>query len=78
MLLQRMPALSPDLSSTLFGSPGPLRQILDTVLAFEAGDPAGMSGLPVPSGELTEAYLSALAWTTRTTAPVDSGAGRGR
>jgi EAL and modified HD-GYP domain-containing signal transduction protein len=69
MLLERIPALAPELSSALFGSPGPLQQILDAVLRYEIGDRAPRD-LPVSQTVLVESYLDALAWTTETTLAV--------
>jgi EAL and modified HD-GYP domain-containing signal transduction protein len=69
MLLERMPALAPDLSSALFGGPGPLQQILDAVLRYELGD-AARPGLPFSQTILVNAYLEALTWTTETAAAV--------
>jgi EAL and modified HD-GYP domain-containing signal transduction protein len=69
MLLERMPALAPDLAGALFGGPGPLRQILDAVLRYEFGDAEG-HGFPAPPAVLVDSYLDALAWTTQTTAAV--------
>jgi c-di-GMP-related signal transduction protein len=71
MLLERMPAFAPELSSALFGSPGPLQQILDAVLRYEIGDDAPLD-LPVSRTVLVESYLDALAWTTQTTSAVHS------
>jgi EAL and modified HD-GYP domain-containing signal transduction protein len=66
MLLERMPALAPELSDALFGRPGPLQQILDAVLRYEIGDHAPIDLQAI----LVESYLDALAWTTETTAAV--------
>ncbi len=66
MLLERVPALAPDLSGALFGGAGPLSQILDAVLRYEAGDEPS-ADLPVPPAVLVQSYLDALAWTTETT-----------
>jgi EAL and modified HD-GYP domain-containing signal transduction protein len=57
-----LPALSDDLKSALHGEPGPLREVLDAVLRYEAGDLAG----PGDPGRLAADYLEALAWTTDT------------
>jgi EAL and modified HD-GYP domain-containing signal transduction protein len=69
MLLERMPALAPDLSSALFGGPGPLQQVLDAVLRYELGQDA-RPDRALPQTILVNAYLEALAWTTETTAAV--------
>jgi EAL and modified HD-GYP domain-containing signal transduction protein len=62
----RMPSLAPDLAAALAGAPGPLRDVLDLVLAYERGDVAALNDAVVPLSVLSEAYLAALAWTTET------------
>jgi EAL and modified HD-GYP domain-containing signal transduction protein len=70
-LLERMPALSPELADALLGKPGPLRSVLDAVLAYERQDLAGVSAGPVSLRTMADAYLGALAWTTETTRATD-------
>jgi EAL and modified HD-GYP domain-containing signal transduction protein len=70
-LLERMPALSPDLADALLGKPGPLRSVLDAVVAYEHEDLAGVSAGPVSLRTMADAYLGALAWTTETTRATD-------
>jgi EAL and modified HD-GYP domain-containing signal transduction protein len=67
VLLDRMPALTPELAEALSGKPGGLRSILDAVHSYERQDLAGASAGPVTLQGMAEAYLGALAWTTETT-----------
>jgi len=67
MLLERMPALGPDLGEALLGQPGPLRQVLDAVIGYQRQDLVAASAGPVSLGVMADAYLGALAWTTATT-----------
>jgi EAL and modified HD-GYP domain-containing signal transduction protein len=71
-MLERMPSLSPDLADALGGAPGPLRQVLDAVLAYERADLTALERAPVPLSVMAEAYLSALAWTTETSRAASS------
>jgi c-di-GMP-related signal transduction protein len=64
-MLERIPALAPELSDALRGGPGPLRQVLDAVVRYEKHLDAGSSHIPLDI--LSEAYIGALAWTTETT-----------
>ena len=65
-----LPALADDLRSALCGEPGPLRDVLDAVLAYEHGDLATLCDDPGRSGGITNAYVQALAWTTKTEAGI--------
>lgn len=65
-MLERMPALSPDLAAALRGQPGPLREVMEAVVAYEKHRPDAASS-HIPLDVLSEAYLGALAWTTETT-----------
>jgi hypothetical protein len=62
----RMPSLSPELADALTGTPGPLRDVLDVVLAYQHGDVETLRKADVPLSLLSDAYLAALAWTTET------------
>jgi EAL and modified HD-GYP domain-containing signal transduction protein len=62
----RMPSLAPDLAAALAGTPGPLRDVLDLVLAYQRGDMTTLRTAVVPLSVLSDAYLAALAWTTET------------
>jgi EAL and modified HD-GYP domain-containing signal transduction protein len=66
-MLERMPALSPELTGTLLGRPGPLREVLDAVIGYQREDLMAASNGPVSLGAMADAYLGALAWTTETT-----------
>jgi EAL and modified HD-GYP domain-containing signal transduction protein len=66
-MLERMPALGSELAEALFGRPGPLRDVLDCVIAYERQDLAALAQAPVPLKTMADAYLGALAWTTETT-----------
>jgi c-di-GMP-related signal transduction protein len=63
---ERLPSLSPDLSEALAGHPGPLTDVLNAVLAYQRGDVAALQRSGLPLSLLSDAYLSALAWTTET------------
>lgn len=65
-LAEGMPALAEDLRDALAGRPGPLREVLDSVIGYENGDLAALVGSCQPADELAAAYLQALAWTTAT------------
>ncbi len=71
-LLERMPALAPELADALLGRPGPLRNVIDAVVAYEHQDLAAVAGGPVSLRIMADAYLGALAWTTETTRATDS------
>jgi EAL and modified HD-GYP domain-containing signal transduction protein len=71
-LLERMPALAPELADALLGKPGPLRSVIDAVVAYEREDMAGVSEGPVSLRTMADAYLGALAWTTATTRATDA------
>jgi c-di-GMP-related signal transduction protein len=70
-LLERMPALAPELADALLGRPGPLRSVLDAVIAYEHQDLIGVADGPVSLRIMADAYLGALAWTTETTRATD-------
>jgi c-di-GMP-related signal transduction protein len=63
-----LPALSDELRGALAGEPGPLRTVLDAVLAYEAGTLTPEATTPQTGERLAGAYLDALAWTTNTLA----------
>jgi c-di-GMP-related signal transduction protein len=66
----RLPSLAPDLSAGLAGESGPLRDVLDAVLAYERGDVVAAQRAGVPLNVLSDAYLAALAWTAETSRDV--------
>jgi EAL and modified HD-GYP domain-containing signal transduction protein len=66
-LLERMPALAPDLAEALLGRAGPLRDLLDAVIGYERQDLVAAAAGPVSLGAMADAYLGALACTTETT-----------
>jgi len=66
-LLERMPALGPDLGEALLGRPGPLRQVLDAVIGYQRQDLVAASAGPISLAAMADAYLGALAWTTAIT-----------
>jgi EAL and modified HD-GYP domain-containing signal transduction protein len=61
-----LPALADDLREALAAEPGPLREVLDSVLGYERGDLTTLVGSHGPADELATAYVQALAWTTAT------------
>jgi EAL and modified HD-GYP domain-containing signal transduction protein len=63
-----LPALADDLRAALSGDPGPLRTVLDAVLAYEEGDLSDLGDSTAAVGDLSSAYLEALAWTSGTIA----------
>lgn len=62
-----LPFLAPELATALNGGPGPMRDLLDAVRAYEAADNELMLSSRVPLSALSESYLDALAWTTDVT-----------
>jgi c-di-GMP-related signal transduction protein len=66
-----LPALADDLRAALSGDAGPLRTILDAVLQYERGDLTQLGGAS-EIGDLSTAYLEALAWTSGTVAGATS------
>jgi EAL and modified HD-GYP domain-containing signal transduction protein len=70
--LAGLPALADDLKAALAGDDGPLRQVLDAVLAYEQGDLDALADDPGRAGGIASAYVQALAWTTRTVAGIDA------
>lgn len=69
-LLERLPPLTPELADALVGGSGPLRALLDAVRGYETGDLDAVAATGVDAALLAQAYLDALAWTSRTTAAV--------
>jgi c-di-GMP-related signal transduction protein len=65
-LVDGLPALADDLREALGGEPGPLREVLDSVLGYESGDLAVLVGRCALADDLATAYVQALAWTTAT------------
>ncbi|MEJ2577592.1 MAG: HDOD domain-containing protein [Kineosporiaceae bacterium] len=65
--VQGLPPLGADLDAALRGEPGPLRQVLDAVLAYQRRDSAEIARIGVTEQKVAQAYLSALAWAHRTT-----------
>ncbi len=64
-----LPALADDLREALAGEPGPLREVLDSVVGYETGDLAVLVGSCQLADDLASAYVQALAWTTATVNP---------
>jgi c-di-GMP-related signal transduction protein len=58
--------LTPEVSAALIRGEGRLGQVLATVRSYEEVDLGALGRAPVDSGELAQAYLSALGWSTRT------------
>lgn len=73
-LLDALPPLSADLDAALRGQPGPLRDLLDGVLAYEHRNDAALAASSLPSELVASSYLSALAWTSRTVGAVTASA----
>lgn len=71
VLLERIPPLSDELAGALTGTPGPLRRLLDAVRGYEDGDLDVVATSRLDPADIAEAYLGALAWTSRTAAAVD-------
>ena len=69
---QRLPSLSPELAAALAGRPGPLTDVLGAVLAYQRGDVVALRRSGLPLSLLSDAYLSALAWTTETSRAADA------
>jgi EAL and modified HD-GYP domain-containing signal transduction protein len=65
-LVDGLPSLADDLREALTGEPGSLREVLESVLAYEFGDLAVLVGSFTLADELANAYVRALAWTTAT------------
>jgi EAL and modified HD-GYP domain-containing signal transduction protein len=65
-LVDEMPALADDLRQALAGGPGPLREVLESVLGYESGDLAVLVGSRTLADDLATTYVQALAWTTAT------------
>ncbi|MDQ1294573.1 MAG: hypothetical protein QG608_2458 [Actinomycetota bacterium] len=65
-MLDGMPPLASDLRSALLDSDGPLWPVLDAVLSYERQDLHHLGQLDIPQRDVAAAYLSALAWTSRT------------
>jgi c-di-GMP-related signal transduction protein len=72
-LLERLPTLDPDLAGALMGSKGPMRDLLDTVHAYENLDHMAMARLGITSSSIASCHLSALAWATDIRRLVSSG-----
>jgi len=62
-----LPFLAPDLAAALQGEPGPMRDLLDAVRAYEAANDDLMRSSGISLSALSESYLDALAWTTTVT-----------
>jgi EAL and modified HD-GYP domain-containing signal transduction protein len=72
---ERLPSLSPELAEALAGTPGPLTDVLEAVLAYQRGDVAALRRSGLPLSLLSDAYLAALAWTTETSRAAGDPAG---
>jgi EAL and modified HD-GYP domain-containing signal transduction protein len=62
---QHLP-LTSDVAAALVHGEGRLGDVLSTVRAYETVDLDALGRAPVDAGELAQAYLSALGWSTRT------------
>jgi EAL and modified HD-GYP domain-containing signal transduction protein len=62
--------LTADVAAALIRGEGQLGEVLVTVRAYEQVDLGALGRAPVDSGELAQAYLAALGWSTRTFAAV--------
>lgn len=71
-LLDGMPPLAPDLRAALLDSDGPLWPVLDAVTSYERQDLRRLRRSDIPQRDVAAAYLSALAWTSRTVAVAQS------
>ncbi|WP_239152242.1 EAL and HDOD domain-containing protein [Virgisporangium aurantiacum] len=58
--------LTPDVAAALIRGEGRLGEVLATVHSYERVDLGALGQAPVDSGELAQAYLAALGWSTRT------------
>jgi c-di-GMP-related signal transduction protein len=58
--------LTADVAAALIRGEGRLGEVLTTVHSYEQVDLGALGQTPVDSGELAQAYLSALGWSTRT------------
>jgi len=72
VLLDGLPPLAPRLEAAMNGQPGPLRSVLDAVLAYEREDFAALTAADIPVAEVATSYLAALAWTSQMIAPLGS------
>jgi c-di-GMP-related signal transduction protein len=68
-----LPALSDELRAALSGDPGPLKTVLEAVLAYERGDLEALTDSTATVGDLSTVYLEALAWTSGTIAGAATG-----
>jgi EAL and modified HD-GYP domain-containing signal transduction protein len=68
-LVQDLP-LTTEVSTALARAQGPLAEVLSLVHAYENADLDALRQAPPHAGQLAEAYLAALAWSTRTLAPL--------
>jgi EAL and modified HD-GYP domain-containing signal transduction protein len=71
-LVEQLPLLGPELTQALVGRAGPLRDLLDAVLAYEQADLERLALSEIPLSVLAESYLEALAWTTETSRSVEN------
>lgn len=62
--------LTADVAAALIRGEGRLGEVLATVHSYERVDVGALGRAPVDSGELAQAYLSALGWSTRTFASI--------
>ena len=69
-IADRMP-LTPEVQAALTHGAGRLGEVLATVRAYESVDLGALGRAPIDSGELAQAYLAALGWSTRMLSTVD-------
>jgi EAL and modified HD-GYP domain-containing signal transduction protein len=62
-LCDRLPTLNTELAAALRGTAGPLRSVLDAVLAHERQDHADVAAHGQRSDEVSQAYLRSLRWS---------------
>ena len=65
-LSRGFPPLGDQLDAALHGEPGPLRTVLDSVLAYQRCDVSGVRQCGQDEGRVARSYLAGLAWAHRT------------
>jgi len=71
-LLEGLPPLAPSLQAAMDGIPGPLRTVLDAVLAYEVGAVNTVGELGIRTADVAACYLAALAWANQVAAALGS------
>jgi EAL and modified HD-GYP domain-containing signal transduction protein len=75
-IADRLP-LTPEVADALARGEGQLGEVLSTVRAYERVDLGALGRASVDSGDLAQAYLAALGWSTRTFAAIGDVSDRG-